>query len=198
MNASIVECTVFVGFILVALGLRVREMWQKRGTERGAVTMNWSFHALVGMAALVYVATVAEFFFAPRVYRWGIGVTGMALYASSVWLRLAAIRALGRYWSLHIEIRAQHPLVREGPYKFVRHPAYVAFVLEVVGVALAGNAWVALALAVLGYVPLLVWRQRREDVALIAQIGEPYRAYQREVGAFCPWRALCGGKAPGA
>lgn len=187
------ERAVFVVFILVALGLRVGEMWRKRGTERGSVTMLWSFYALVGAAGLVYAGSVAEFFFVPRAYHVGIGVAGMVMYAASVFLRLAAIRALGRFWSLHIEIREQHPLVQDGPYRYVRHPAYAAFVLETVGVALAGNAWWSVGLAVLVYVPLLYWRIRREEAALVGKLGEPYRAYQRATWALVPGRRWCGG-----
>ncbi len=188
MNASIVEKFLFVAFILLALGLRVSEMWRKRGSERGDISMLWSFYVLVGAAGAVYAGAVIEFFFWPRPYVLAVGIVGMLLYGGSVLLRLAAIRALGRFWSLHIEIRQQHPLVRQGPYGFVRHPAYAAFVLETAGVALAGNAWLALGVALLVYLPLLQWRIRREEAALVAKLGPAYSAYQREVGMLLPRR----------
>jgi protein-S-isoprenylcysteine O-methyltransferase Ste14 len=194
MNASMIERVVFVVFILIALGLRVGEMWRKQGSERGAVSMLWSFYALVGAAGLVYAGSVLEFFFVPRPYWPAVGVAGMMLYAASVFLRRAAIRALGRFWSLHIEIRAQQPLVRTGPYRHVRHPAYAAFLLETVGVALAGNAWWSVALALVVYLPLLCWRIRREEAALVEKLGEPYRAYQREAWALLPGRSWGSGK----
>jgi len=186
MNASIVERVLFVGFILVAVGLRVGEMFRKRGSERGVTSMQWSFYALVASAAVVYAGSVLEFFFTPRAYHMAVGVAGMVLYGVSVLLRRAAIRALGRYWSLHIEIRSQQPLVREGPYQYVRHPAYAAFLLEIIGVPLAGNAWWSLVVALGVYLPLLCWRIRREEEALVEKFGEAYQKFQREVGMLVP------------
>jgi protein-S-isoprenylcysteine O-methyltransferase Ste14 len=74
----------------------------------------------------------------------------------------------------------------------VRHPAYAAFVLETTGVPLAANAWWALLVALVVYVPLLCWRIRREETALVAKLGDAYRQYQREVGMLLPRpAALC-------
>ena len=93
---------------------------------------------------------------------------------------------LGKFWSLHIEIREQHQFVRSGIYGSIRHPAYLSFVLEHIAVPLAGNAWWALAVTVVVYVPVLLWRWHTEELALCAKFGESYRAYQREVGAWWP------------
>ena len=186
METTGAERFLFLCFIGLAALLRGAEMWRKQGTERGATTMRWSLAALVGAAGMIYVGTVVEFLLAARVYRWGWGVAGMVLYGLSVGLRLAAIRALGRYWSLHIEIRQQQPLINTGPYRWVRHPAYAAFLLEMVGVPLAGNAWWALAGTLGVYLPLLAWRIRREEAALVAKFGEAYRVFQRETGQLVP------------
>lgn len=198
MNASTMERVVVGAFILVALGLRVREMWRQQGTERGTTSMLWSFYALVGVGAVVYAGAVLEFCFLPRTYHLALGLLGMVLYGAAVALRLAAIRALGRHWSLHIEIREQHPLIHEGPYRWVRHPAYAAFVLETAGVPVAANAWWALLVALVVYVPLLCWRIHREETALVAKLGDAYRQYQHTVGMLLPRvTALCGRKASG-
>jgi protein-S-isoprenylcysteine O-methyltransferase Ste14 len=167
-------------------------MWRKQGAVRGTTFMLWSFYGLVGVGAVVYAGAVLEFCFVPRTYHLALGLAGMVLYGAAVVLRLTAIRALGRYWSLHIEIRQQHPLIQTGPYRWVRHPAYAAFVLETTGVPLAANAWWALLVALVVYVPLLCWRIRREETALVAKLGDAYRQYQREVGMLLPRpAALC-------
>jgi protein-S-isoprenylcysteine O-methyltransferase Ste14 len=186
MNATTMERLLVGAFVLIALGLRVGEMWRKQGTERGQTSMLWSFYALVGVGAVVYAGAVLEFYFVPRTYHLALGLMGMVLYGMAVGLRLAAIRALGRHWSLHIEIRERHPLIQEGPYRWIRHPAYASFVLETAGVPLVANAWWSLLIAVVVYVPLLCWRIQREERALVAKLGDVYRHYQREVGMLLP------------
>lgn len=150
----------------------------------------WSFYALFAMSCVIFAGTVLEFFFVPRPRYLAVSLAGVVLFVLSNCLRIVAIRTLGRFWSLHIEIREQHQFVRHGPYRYVRHPAYASFILESVAIPLVGNAWWSAAVAVLVYVPLLLLRIKREEVALVEKFGGRYKAYQREVGALIPrWPA---------
>src|SRR5437867_4235791 len=45
-------------------------------------------------------------------------------------LRWAAMRALGDRWSTRVLVLPGAPLVRHGPYRWLRHPNYVAVVIE--------------------------------------------------------------------
>ena len=91
---------------------------------------------------------------------------------------------------------------RSGPLAYNRKPAIkVAVTMEQHGVLLGGlkrsvNAWWAMAFAAATYVPLLVIRMKQEEVALAEKFGEPYRQYQREVGALVPKCASCCKHAP--
>jgi len=175
-----------VVFWVVAGGWRAWETFRKQGSVRGATSMSWSFYLLFAFSSVVFLGTLAEFFWVDRSYRLGWGAVGLMLFVVANLLRVAAIRALGQFWSLHIEIREQHQFVRTGPYRWVRHPAYLSFVLEHIAVPLVGNAWWSLAVALLGYLPVLLWRIAREDKALVAKFGAAYETYRREVGALLP------------
>ena len=185
MNASPIARLLFIVFMVVAA---VWRMWdfQKQGHDRGSVSMRWSLYALVGLGVIVFCGTVLEFFFVPRPFHPAIAFLGAALLIAAGVIRVTAIRTLGRFWSLHIEIRSEQLLVREGIYRYVRHPAYLSFVLEIIAVPLVGNAWWSLGVAIIGYLPLLVRRLRREEEALCEKFGDHYRSYQREVGALWP------------
>jgi protein-S-isoprenylcysteine O-methyltransferase Ste14 len=185
VNASPIARFLFILFMIVAA---VWRMWdfQKQGRDRGSVSMLWSLYGLVGLGVIVFCGTVVEFFLVPRPFHPAIAVLGAALLVAAGAIRVTAIRTLGRFWSLHIEIRAEQQLVREGIYRYLRHPAYSSFVLEIVAIPLVGNAWWSLGVAVVGYLPLLVWRLKREEEALCEKFGDQYRAYQREVGALWP------------
>ena len=60
-------------------------------------------------------------------------------------LRWAAIAALGKFWSLHVEMRENHEFVQSGPFRFMRHPTYFSMILETAALGLICSAWWMLA-----------------------------------------------------
>jgi protein-S-isoprenylcysteine O-methyltransferase Ste14 len=178
-------------FICFASAQRVLETFARRPKEAGPRQMMWSFYAFVLLHAVIFGGALVEFLWAGRTLVWPVSVAGLVLFGFSLWLRNAAIRALGRFWSLVVEIREKHQFVQDGPYRYVRHPAYAAIVLEVLCVPMVANAWWAMLFAALTYVPLLVWRLKVEEKALVEKFGEPYRQFQREVGALVPRCRCC-------
>ena len=179
--------TCFAVAFLAVVGLqRLLETFKRRGTIAGQQQMRWSFYAFFILHALIMAGAFAEFLLSDRTLRWPVTAVGLVMYVASLLVRNVAIRALGRFWSLQIEIRSQHELVREGIYNYVRHPAYLAITLEVLSIPMTVNAWWTMAFAAAAYVPLLVWRLRVEERALVEKFGDSYRVYQREVGALWP------------
>jgi protein-S-isoprenylcysteine O-methyltransferase Ste14 len=179
--------TWFAVAFLAAAGLqRLLETFKRRGTVPGQQQMRWSFCAFIVLHALIMVGALVEFLVLRQRLVWPLTAVGLVLYGVSLVVRNVAIRTLGRYWSLQVEIRAEHQLVREGIYRHVRHPAYLAIILEVLSIPMTVNAWATMAFAALTYVPLLLCRMRVEERALAQKFGDAYRAYQREVGALLP------------
>ena len=90
----------------------------------------------------------------------------LGLWLSAQALRVAAIRALGERWSVRIWVIPGAPLVRSGPYRYLRHPNYLAVVVELLAASLLFGAWrTALGLSALNLVALR-WRIRAEEAAL--------------------------------
>jgi heavy metal translocating P-type ATPase len=81
-------------------------------------------------------------------------------------LRYAAVAALGDRWSVRIWTVPGEPPVRRGPYRFLRHPNYVAVALELAAAPLMFGAWrTALAITALNAIALAI-RIRAEERAL--------------------------------
>lgn len=89
--------------------------------------------------------------------------------------------AVNHFFSSVIRIQADrgHYLVRSGPYRYVRHPAYAASPFLLVGGGLALGSWVAALLGLVLVLPILR-RTVREDRVLREQL-EGYAAYAQEV-----------------
>jgi protein-S-isoprenylcysteine O-methyltransferase Ste14 len=176
-----------VVIFLSLVGLqRLLETFKRRVTVPGQQQMRWSFYAFFALHTLILFGALTEYLIVRRPLIPAWTVIGLSMFAASLILRNVAIRTLGRFWSLHVEIRNEHQLVREGVYNIVRHPAYAAITLEVLSIPLTVNAWWTLLFAAVTYVPLLLVRLRWEERALVEKFGDRYRAYQHDVGALVP------------
>ena len=113
--------------------------------------------------------------------RWlgvGMAMIGGALF---VW----TFRHLGKNLTDTVVTRRDHTLVTSGPYRWVRHPFYVAVALTVVGNALAAANWFLLGGGALVFT-LLAIRTRIEEVQLLARFGGAYEAYTQRTRKFLP------------
>ena len=146
---------------------RLWELWlADRNTKRlladGAVEVgaaHYPLFVLLHASWLAAIAIVTPWTMVPNL--WWLG-----LYAVLQLGRLWVISTLGRFWTTRIITLPAAPLVRRGPYRFIRHPNYVVASLEIAVLPLAfGQVWIALAWS-LANALLVAWRIRIEDRAL--------------------------------
>jgi protein-S-isoprenylcysteine O-methyltransferase Ste14 len=113
---------------------------------------------------------------------------GAPLLAVGFGLVLAGRLTLGQNFnvstSLGAPLYADQRLVTGGPYRLVRHPMYLGYLLASLGGLLVYRTWTTLVLAPM---PLtLAFRARREEQALAARFGPEWAAYCRGVPAWLP------------
>lgn len=118
----------------------------------------------------------------PLLWYW-IGVAAMV--AGSL-LRRHCFRMLGKSFSAVVVVAADQPVIERGAYRWVRHPSYTAGALMLTGQILALGNWVAVAIVVGAIIVGYTYRVRVEERALVATIGEPYRAYMQRTKRFVP------------
>ena len=106
----------------------------------------------------------------------------IAFFALAAWAR----RPLGRNWSAAITTKAEHQLVRSGPYGLVRHPIYSAMLGMFLGTTLISGTYHAL-LALIIICGAYVRKIRLEKRRLGEVFGADYASYRRETGALIPW-----------
>ncbi len=104
--------------------------------------------------------------FDPRV---GLPMLALALAAQA--LRYWAIATLGPRWNVRVIVVPGLPVVTSGPYRWLRHPNYLAVVIEGVAIPLVHGAW----LTALAFSALNAWllrvRIRVEERALAEHCG---------------------------
>jgi methyltransferase len=96
----------------------------------------------------------------------GTIAAGAAVFLGAKALKWWAIAALGSCWTFRVIIVPGAPLVRGGPYRFLRHPNYVAVTGELIGVALMTGAVVAGPVMTALFAALMARRIRVEPPAL--------------------------------
>jgi protein-S-isoprenylcysteine O-methyltransferase Ste14 len=94
---------------------------------------------------------------------------------------------LGAAWSFVPKADRGAGFVTTGPYRLVRHPIYLGFVLLTMGEALAFGSWPALIVVLCGIVPTFVWRARAEETLLGRIFGEGYALYRRRTKMIIPY-----------
>src|SRR5438876_9454824 len=88
----------------------------------------------------------------------GVAFAGIALFGAAKALKWWAILTLGPFWTFRVIVVPDAPLVTSGPYRYLRHPTYVAVVGELAGVALMARAQVAGLLGEVGFSLLMLKR----------------------------------------
>jgi len=171
--------------------MRIFELRARRQTIAGTVRENVTLRLFIWIGTVMLVGSMAEYLLSRRTISWPFFASGWAVALFSFYLRRRAIAALGRFWSLHVEIRDTHELVREGPFRWVRHPAYFSMVLEILSLALLMRSWWTTAIVFAAFIPTLIARIHIEEKALIEKFGDSYRQYRREVPAILPYKGPC-------
>jgi protein-S-isoprenylcysteine O-methyltransferase Ste14 len=109
------------------------------------------------------------------------------LAAASLWLTVAAIKALGKQWSLSARLIEGHELVVEGPYRLARHPIYTGTLGMLMATGLSFSHWMALLLSIPIFAAGTLVRIRIEERLLRERFGARYDAYAKRVAAIVPF-----------
>lgn len=112
---------------------------------------------------------------------------GVMLVLSGVAFRWYAIHVLGKYFSVRLGVQPGQTVLKEGPYRWIRHPSYSGSLVTMLGLGLAFTNWLCLV-----SVPLIVfvgyiYRANIEEQMLISALGNPYREYMRNTKRFIPF-----------
>jgi methyltransferase len=131
---------------------------------------HWPFMVVLHLGLLV--GAVAEVWLLDRPFLPWLGWPMLVLVVAAQGLRWWCIRTLGPQWNARVIVVPGLPRVTTGPYRWLRHPNYVAVVVEGIALPLVHTAWVTALVFTLANAVILTLRLRAEEAAL-AQLGSP-------------------------
>ena len=125
------------------LEMRLSRRHQRALAARGAQREREpGFAAMVALHTGVLFAAAVEVMALHRPFVPALGVPALVLFALSNALRWWVIATLGPHWNVQVVGSLSLGVVTGGPYRFVRHPNYVAVALEMLFVPLVHGAWI--------------------------------------------------------
>ena len=134
------------GFLMVHIAQRLSELRislrNARALRAGGAVESGQGHYpwIIAMHALFPIALTAEvLLFGARPGRFA--VVWLILWFGAQLLRWSAMHALGERWTTRVLVIPGAPLVRTGPYRWLRHPNYAAVVIELFAAPMMFGAW---------------------------------------------------------
>jgi methyltransferase len=121
---------------------------------------------MVTLHSLLLVGCIVEPWALHRPFIPWLGWPMLAVVAACQGLRWWCISSLGRRWNTRVIVLPHAPLVREGPYRFMHHPNYVAVVAEGFALPMVHTAWLTALIFTLANAMLLTVRLRVENSVL--------------------------------
>ncbi|KKG14148.1 hypothetical protein EO98_09240 [Methanosarcina sp. 2.H.T.1A.6] len=163
--------------------LRAEKFAYKGSDLSGTQSNKWTRHLLLFFWWLLLIVPALEYSLFPR-YNFAVIITGAVLTVIGTVLRAWGIWTLGKYFSVHIEIQDNHELIENGPYKFIRHPAYAGNIIQAAGIPLILNAYYSLSISAV-LIFLFLYRLKLEEEVLIREV-KGYRDYVKRTDRLVP------------
>jgi protein-S-isoprenylcysteine O-methyltransferase Ste14 len=180
---------------LLVLTLIVAGYHRLQAHRGGAVSRKgegfWLF-LVIRLSGVAMLLCVLLLFVAPSWVAFArLAISDLARW-SGAGLGLVSIAFLG--WTLHtlgknltdtVATRKVHTLVTKGPYRFVRHPFYVALIMLATSFTLLAANWLLMLCGAITFVLLMI-RAPIEERMLEERFGDAYREYRSRTGAVVP------------
>lgn len=138
------------------------------GVEHGA--SHYPF--MVALHTTLLLGCVTEVALAGRPFIPALGYPMLALLVLTQTLRWWCIGVLGPQWNTRVIVVPGSSRVARGPYRWLRHPNYLAVALEGIALPLVHTAWLTAAIFTLFDTPFLAIRIRCEESALGIHLHE--------------------------
>jgi methyltransferase len=146
------------------------------------------FRWMVALHTGVLVAAALEVLVLRRPFILPLAVVALALVVAASLLRWWVIATLGTHWNVQVMESTRLGVVTGGPFRWVRHPNYVAVFIELLALPLVHTAWLTALVGSSLHVLVLRRRIALEEEVLLADAG--YRATMAHKPRFipAPWR----------
>ncbi len=161
--------------IIAYLRLKIRHTTLNSHKLKGKIIARWTTKYIFYVYIIIFLGTIIEYFIVRRPVNFYITTIGILFYIIGILGRQWAFNSLGEFWSVNIEIRENHKLIKKGPYKYIRHPNNFFHLIEVIGIILVPNSYYVMILFLIAYLPVIILRSIIEEKVMMEKFGDDYK-----------------------
>lgn len=149
--------------------LRISRQHQERLLSRGATKIDEPrFRWMVALHTCVLLGAAIEVIFLKRSFIPALAAVMFFIFLAANAVRWWVIRTLGEHWNVQVVDSTQLGVVTSGPFRFVRHPNYVAVFTEMLALPLIHTAWITALAGSVAHIAVLARRLSTEERVLFA------------------------------
>jgi len=117
----------------------------------------------------------------------GFEYFAIAVLATGILLRWYSIYYLGKQFSVNVAIIEGHKLIKDGPFRLIRHPSYLGLLLIFLGLGVHSNVIVGLIALSIPVFFAVKNRIAIEEIAMMEYFEIEYGQYRRSTKQLIPW-----------
>jgi methyltransferase len=180
----------YIGLLIVVgigrlLEMRLSRRHQRALSARGFVREHEpAFGVMVAVHTCVLLGAAIEVLVAPRPVHAGLAVPALVAFLLANALRWWVIHTMADHWNVQVVNALRMGIVTTGPFRFIRHPNYVAVFVELLALPLIHAAYVTAALGTVAHAVILARRIAFEERVLFSD--PTYRASMGQKPRFFP------------
>ncbi len=111
---------------------------------------------------------------------------GVVLTIVGIFIRIYSVWTLRKYFTLNVQIATEQNIVKTGPYKYIRHPAYTGSIITLLGIAVSFRSPLGIIATVMIIALVYGYRIKVEEKALKTSFGSSYEDYEKHTWRLFP------------
>jgi len=175
MNTAVLGVDSRVTFTILIVIIAIQRVWElgvsnrhlRALKARGAIEVGTGHYPwMVALHTAFFVSCVAEVWLLDRPWRPVVAGVAVIILGAALTLRWWTLSTLGDRWTTRVLLVPGEELVSSGPYRWLRHPNYLAVVFEIAAIPMIHCAWLTALVFTIANLVLLRERIRVEEEAL--------------------------------
>ncbi len=161
----------------------VKETSDKQSSDRFSVVLI----LLMSLVSVVVPVVDWAYFTADHDQVRFITIIGFLMIVIGISFRAWAVNSLGKYFTATVQIKADHQLVKTGPYAIVRHPSYTGAFLAIIAGGVILGSMIGFIISCIAMIIAYYVRIGIEEKELIGWFGNDYNEYKRNTKMIIPY-----------
>ncbi|MAG61171.1 hypothetical protein CL619_05260 [archaeon] len=130
----------------------------------------------------VIILSLTNFYYTRTIF-----YPGILILLAGIGLRIYTKLLLGKFFHVNIVIHKDHQMIKDGIYKYLRHPMYLANIFIFLGIAMTFVSYLGVIGTFILVIPTTVLRIHREEKYLKEKFGSLYEDYQKRSKRMIPY-----------